>query len=58
MKIMDQISVKGIFTQEANKEAMEIIKSKQHILNVSGSNIRKSSNEAIQTLYSLTRFKE
>lgn len=51
-----QVSVKGIFTQEANVEAMEIIKSKQHILNISGGNMRTSSNEAIQTLYALTRF--
>ena len=55
---MDQISVKGLFTQEANREAMEIIHSKQHILNISGSNMRTSSNEAIQTLYSMTKFKE
>ena len=52
----DQITVKGLFTQEANEEARQIMKSKSHILNASGNNMRVSSNEAIQTLYMLTKF--
>ena len=52
----DQITVKGLFTQEANEEARQIMKSKSHILNASGNNMRASSNEAIQTLYMLTKF--
>lgn len=52
----DQISIKGLFTQEANKEAEEAMMSKAHLLTISGDNIRTSSKESIQTLYELTKF--
>ena len=52
----DQISVKGCFTQEANKEAEELINSKAHILNVNGANVRSTERESIQTLYMFTKF--
>ena len=52
----DQITVKGLYTQEANDEARRIMKSKSHILNASGNNMRTTSNEGLQTLYMLTKF--
>ena len=51
----DQISVKAVYSQEANKEAIEMLHSKKHLLNISGENMRSSSNEAVQTLYALTK---
>lgn len=53
---MDQITIKGLFTQEANKEAEEAMYSRSNLLTISGDNIRVSSNESIQTLYQLTKF--
>jgi len=50
------VSIKGLFTQEANKEAEEAMMSKAHLLTISGDNIRTSSNESIQSLYELTKF--
>jgi len=52
----DQISIKGLFSQEANAEAEKQMKSKSHILNIYGSNMRKIANEGIQTLYMMTKF--
>ena len=51
----DQMSIKGIFSQEANAECDRIVRSKANILDINASNVRKSENEAIQTLYTLTR---
>jgi DNA-directed RNA polymerase beta' subunit len=51
----DQVTVKGIFSQEANEEAKKIMMSKSHILNIYGKNMRKTTNEGIQTLYMLTK---
>jgi len=56
MNILDQVTVKGLFSQEANKEAIEIMTSKAHILNIAGSNMRKTTNEGVHTLYMMTRF--
>lgn len=53
----DMITCKGLFSQEANKEADEILRSKSHILNVYGENMRQTTNEGIQTMYMMTRFK-
>ena len=49
------MSIKGIFSQEANAECDRIVRSKANILDINASNVRKSENEAIQTLYTLTR---
>ena len=59
MKIQDklQMSVRGVFSQEANEEAERIMKSKSHILNTYGQNVRSTNHEGIQTLYEFTRFK-
>ena len=51
----DTVGVKGVWIQESNKELREFLKSKSHYINFSGSNLRKPSNEAIQSLYSLTK---
>lgn len=49
------MSVKGIYTEEANKELLEYMNSKQNFLDLGGINMRVSSNEAIQSLYSMTK---
>lgn len=54
----DQVSVRGVYSQEAVTEAKEIMNSKAYILNVYGENIRKTTNEAIQTLYMMTKFED
>lgn len=51
----DQITVRGVFTQEANLECSKHIYSKKNILNVSGSSIRTTDRETMQTLYNLTK---
>lgn len=51
----DQVTIRGVFTQEANAELDGLIRSKTNILNVSGSNIRSTENEALQTFYALTK---
>lgn len=50
----DTVSLRGVFTQEANNEAEEIINSKNYLLNVSGGTARTVKNEAIQAIYSMT----
>lgn len=51
----DTVGIKGVWLQESNKELIDFIKSKSHYINFSGSNIRTPSNEAIQSLYSMTK---
>lgn len=51
----DQVTVKPLFTQEANIEAEKILNSKSNILDIYGGNMRNSTNEAVQTIYQLTR---
>lgn len=51
----DQVTVKPIYTQEANEEATEMINRKSNIMNIEGKNMRTSSNEVIQGIYQLTR---
>jgi DNA-directed RNA polymerase beta' subunit len=54
----DQVTLKGVYSQEACAEAEKIMRSKAHILNIYGQNMRKTTNEGVQTLYMLTKFKE
>jgi len=54
----DQVTCKGIFSQEANQEAEQLIYRKQNIITIDGGIIRSLGNEAIQTLYTLTRFRD
>lgn len=51
----DQVTIRGVFTQEANLEAERLIRAPKNILNITGKNIRKISNEGVQTLYNLTK---
>lgn len=51
----DQCSVKGIYSVEANEELLKFMNSKQNFLDLGGINIRISSNEAVQSLYSMTK---
>lgn len=54
----DQVSIQGIFTNEANATARAFITSKLNVLNVSGSTMREFSEVAQVGLYNLTyRFK-
>ena len=51
----DTVGVKGVWLQESNEELMKFLKSKSHYINFSGGNFRSPSNEAIQSLYSMTK---
>ena len=51
----DQVSVKGVWTEEANEELFKFIKSPSNYIDLGSSNIRQSSNEAIQSLFCLTK---
>lgn len=51
----DQVTIKAPFTQESNEEARRILHSKTHILSITGKNMRTTTNEGIQTLYTLTK---
>jgi len=44
-----------IYSEEANKELIEIINSRRHLLGLDGKGVRESDKEAIQAMYSLTR---
>ena len=50
----DTVSIKGVYTVEANEELESYIKSKKNYIGLDGKNIRKPTNEAMQTLYNLT----
>ena len=54
----DQVTVKGLFTQEANQKAEQIMMRPSNILNIYGQNMRTTTNEGVQTLYMLTKFKK
>ena len=51
----DQVGVKGVWSVEANDECMKIINSKSYYLDLNCVNIKVSTNEAVQSLYSLTK---
>ena len=53
-KVTDQVTMKGVWTNEANAELEQQLKSKKHYIGLNGVNVRVGSNEAIQALYSLT----
>ena len=54
----DQITVKGVFSQSANLEARKILHSKKNIIGISGRGLRITTNETVQTLYTMTKFKD
>lgn len=49
------MQIKGVWIQESNKELRYFIKSKSFYITFSGNNIREPSNEAIQSMYSMTK---
>lgn len=51
----DQISVRTVFSQEANMECARMMKNATQFLNANGSNVRTTTNEAVQTLYMITK---
>lgn len=51
---MDTVTIKGIFTTEANDELDRVMNSKYNFITSGNTGIRESSNEAIQSLYNLT----
>lgn len=51
----DQVTVKMVYSEEANQELMEIIDSRRNLLGLDAKGVRESDKEAIQAMYSLTR---
>lgn len=50
----DQMTVKGIYSVEANQELEKQLNSKIHCISLGGSNIMSVTNEGMQALYNLT----
>lgn len=50
----DQVTVKGVFSEEANEELEKQLSAKSHYFNLGGKGVRSSDKEAIQSLYNLT----
>lgn len=51
----DQVTLKGIYSEEANKELMDIINSRKNLLGLDAKGVRESGKEAILSMYSLTK---
>ena len=51
----DTISIRSVWSPEANDEAEKLILSKTNFLDVQGGLVRNISNEAYATLYALTK---
>ena len=51
----DQVSVRGIWTDEANREAEEIMNRKMTALNITGTNSRVVGNEILNSYYALSK---
>lgn len=51
----DQCSIKGLYSVEANEEAMKFMNSNAHYISLGAKNIRTMGSEGIQTLYCLTK---
>ena len=51
----DTVSIRAVFTQEANAEADRLIKAKTMVLNQSGKNTRKIGNDGALAIYCLTK---
>lgn len=50
----DQMTVRGVFSEEANQELENQLNSRAHYFNLGGKGIRTSDKEAMQSLYNLT----
>lgn len=52
----DQVGVKGVYSIESNEELLNHINnSKSNFIDLGGKNIKISTNEAVQSLYCLTK---
>lgn len=51
----DTISIKGIFTDEANDEAREFINDKKNFIGFGCNNLRNVSADVVQSLYNMTK---
>ena len=51
----DQITVKGVYTEEANQELEEFMKSKQNFITFGGKPSKASEGDAIQSIYAFTK---
>ena len=51
----DTISIRGVFSKEANTESEKLIKSKTMFLDSQGKSTRVIKNEAFQAIYSITK---
>lgn len=51
----DQVGVKGVWSVEANEECRKLIESKSYYLDLNCMNIKQSSKESLQSIYSLTK---
>ena len=52
---MDTVSVRGVWSNEANIEANEVINKISYIAGINGENTRTLKNEAYQTIFALTK---
>ena len=52
---MDTVSVRGVFTEEANKECEELIFSPRNLVSPAGDSIREMKNEGFLGTYELTK---
>jgi hypothetical protein len=48
------VTIKGIYTEEANEELNKVMNSKYNYITTANKGIRTTSNEGIQALYNLT----
>ena len=51
----DQVNVRGVWTEEANEELDKFSSSISNYIDLGGINIRVSTNEAVQSLYCMTK---
>lgn len=51
----DTVTVRGVYTNEANEELMKFKDSKMNFIDLGSSNIRSSSGDVIQAIYCFTK---
>lgn len=51
----DTVSIKGVYTDEANEELKKFANSKMNFINLGPNNMRASENDCIQSLYVITK---
>ena len=51
----DTVSVRTVFTQEGNNDCRRMMEEPTQFLNANGTNVRTTTNEAINTLYVFTK---